>query len=139
MKRFVAFCLILCALPAFAADQFPLRLKVLGDTVRSEQSKDLWQSPCTAGGMGAPCTRDADIPGVTWQVFAVTGRITQRGRTVEYDLVCRSAFKKEPCTALKYGSYSARWRGKKLEVLIETGKSRVARYEVRGQRDVNID
>ena len=140
MKRYVLGVLLACTLTAVAADQFPLRLKVLGDSVRSEEFKQYWQSPCTAGGMGAPCAREDKIPGYEYHVFTVTGRITHRGRTVEYDLRCGSARKKDPCVLLKYGTYPARWRGKKLEVLIESGnKTRVNRFEIRGERDVNLD
>lgn len=140
MKQCVVLVVLLSVLPLAGADKFPLRLRVLGDSTRSQESKDFWQSPCAAGGMGAPCTRDAEIPGVTWEVFTVTGRLTQRGRTVEYDLVCRSAWKKDPCAPLKYGTYPARWRGKRLEVLVESGdKTVVNRYEVRGERDADLD
>jgi len=87
--------------------------------------------------MGAPCTRDDEIPAVTVKVFTVTGRMNYQGHIVEYDLVCRSAFRKNPCAPIKYGDYPARWRGKKLEVLVESTKTVINRYDVRGERDID--
>src|SRR5512133_3381123 len=89
MRRIVvAAVMFLFAVPAFTADEFPLTLRVLGLSERASEMKRLWRDPCIQVGMGAPCKDYEELPPPGWaiEVLTVTGRLTQRGRTLEYEL-----------------------------------------------------
>ncbi len=129
------------SLSAIAADDFPLTLQVLGMSERTQETKRLYPDPCIYVAMGAPCAGYERVspPGWSIDVLTVTGRMTQRGRTVEYQLECRTAAPKRPCAPMKYGTYPARWKGKRLEALITDGKGKgtVNRFEIKGEHDVD--
>ena len=134
--------LIIVALPVAAAEnQFPLTLHVLGLSETSHEYKRLWSDQCIHVGMGAPCAGYEQLPPPGWaiDVLTVTGRVTQRGRTVEYQLECRTASMKRPCAPMKYGNYPARWNGKRLEVQVTDGKGKgtVNRFEIKGEHDAD--
>lgn len=142
MRRIIAAALIAFAVSALAADEFPLKLKVLGTSERSQEYKKIYPDPCITAALGVPCRQyeeDASIPGWSVDVLQVTGRMTQRGRTVQYELVCKASAPRRPCAPMKYGEYPARWRGKRLEVLVTDGKGKgaVNRFEIKGERDAN--
>ncbi len=127
---------------AIAADDFPLTLQVLGTSERSQEYKRVYPDPCIKAALGVPCRdyeQSGGIPGWSVDVLQVTGRLTQRGRTVEYQLECRAAAPKRPCAPMKYGKYPARWKGKRLEVLITdgSGKGTVNRFQIKGEHDAN--
>lgn len=128
------------ALAAFAADEFPLTLRVLATSETTREYKRLYPDSCITAGLGAPC-RTSEAPGWPVDVLKVNGRITHRGRTTEYELVCKSSAPRRSCAALKSGEYRARWRGKRLEVQVPDGggRSTVNRFEVKGERRVDID
>ena len=142
MGRLAASLLIAFALPALAADEFPLKLQVLGTSDRTQEYKRLYADPCIKAALGAPCRSYEDIasiPGWAIDVLQVTARLTQRGRTTQYELVCKSAAPKRPCAPMQRGEYPARWRGKKLEVLVTGGRGKAAinRFVVKGERDAD--
>ncbi len=127
---------------AIAADDFPLTLQVLGTSERSQEYKRIYPDPCIKAALGVPCRdyeQSGGIPGWSVDVLQVTGRLTQRGRTVEYQLECRAAAPKRPCAPMKYGKYPARWKGKRLEVLITdgSGKGTINHFQIKGEHDAN--
>ena len=138
MRTFLAAIVIAVAIPSAAA-QFPLRIQILGTSESTQEYRHPAPSICISSGMGAPCKGDDDFFGWQVDVLTVTGRMMQRGRMMEYSLVCKSAAPRRPCAPMKYGQYPARWRGKQLEVLIEDGpgKNRVNRFEVRYEQIVD--
>lgn len=122
-----------------AAEDFPLTLHVLGASERTQEYKRLYPDPCIKMALGAPCKdyeQNNSIPGWSIDVLQVTGRLTHRGRTQQYELVCRTAAPKRPCAPMKYGDYPARWKGKWLEVFVTDGRGKgtVNRFQVRGER-----
>lgn len=141
MKRIVAFTIAVLSLSAVAADDFPLTLQVLGMSERTQEIKRLYPDPCIHAAMGAPCAgyERQKPPGWAVDVLNVTGRLTQRGRTVEYLLECRSAAPRRPCAPMKYGAYPARWKGNRLEVLITDGRGKgtVNRFQIKGEHDAD--
>lgn len=142
MRRLAASVLLAFALPALAAEKFPLKLQVLGTSERTQEHKRLYPDPCIKAALGAPCRSYEEsgiVPGWAIDVLQVTARLTQRGRTTQYELVCKSAAPKRPCAPMKYGEYPARWRGKKLEVLVTDGRGKdtINRFEVKGERDAD--
>jgi hypothetical protein len=120
---------------------FPLKLHVLGESEQSRDIKRLWPDPCIQAGMGAGCSGYDKLPPPGWavDVLTVTARLTQRGRTIEYELECRTAVPKRPCAPMKYGEYRARWRGKRLEVLVTdgAGKGTVNQFDIKGEHDAD--
>ena len=134
---------VVFSLSAIAADDFPLTLQVLGLSERTQETKRLYPDPCIGAAMGAPCAGYERLPPPGWSidVLTVTGRMTQRGRTVEYQLECRTAAPKRPCAPMKYGTYPARWKGKRLEVLITDGRGKgtINHFEIKGEHDANPD
>ena len=87
----VLFALCIGAVAADSAN-FPLKLTVIGESETSRELKRLWSDQCIHVGMGAPCKGYEELPPPGWtiDVVRVTGRVTQRGRTVEYVLECRT-------------------------------------------------
>ncbi len=139
MRRIVSFAMLVFAVFTLAAEHdFPLTLHVLGTSERAQDFKRIYPDPCIKMALGAPCRnyeQDASIPGWAVDVLRVTARLTQRGRTLEYLLECRSAAPKRPCAPMKYGEYRARWRGKTLEVLVTDGqgKGTINRFRIKGE------
>ena len=144
MRTLIPAILLALVLPALGAEKqpnkFPLKIVVLASSEGGREYKKP-VDPCFTWGIGAPCNTYEDIPGWAVDLVKVTGRVTQRGRVVEYDLVCRSAAPRHSCTAMRMGEYPARWRGKRLEVLVpgEKGERKTNRFEVVGERDVNAE
>ena len=143
MRRIVVSMVILFAVAAAAADDFPLTLRVLGLSENSSEMKRLWSDQCIHVGMGAPCRGYEELPPPGWaiNILTVTGRVTQHGRTVEYQLECRTASGKKPCAPMKYGNYPARWRGNRLEVKVTDGKGKgtINHFQVKGEHDADIN
>jgi hypothetical protein len=143
MRHIILSVVVLFAVSAVAADEFPLTLRVLGLSETAREYKRLAKDPCVQVGMGAPCRGYEDIPSPGWaiDVLTVTGRVTQRGRTVEYQLECRTAAGKRPCAPMRYGNYPARWNGKRLEVQVTDGKGKgtINRFEVKGELAADVD
>ena len=139
MKRLVLLLLLGSAFAIFArAQEFPLKLVVLGSDT-SQQDQPIWPRVCPGTGEEPPCSSKDIYPMRTVTVVKVTGRITLRGHTVEYDLTCaKGRFKK--CEELRAGSYAARWDGKRLLVRA-TGKdkSREALYRFDVKRESDLD
>lgn len=129
------------SLSAAASDEFPLTLQVLGLSERSQETKRIYPDPCIQAAMGAPCAGYERTPPPGWSidVLTVTARLTQRGRTVEYLLECRAAAPKRPCAPMKYGTYPARWKGKRLEVMITDGRGKgtINRFQIKGEHDAD--
>src|SRR4051812_26710751 len=142
MRRIVLAAVILFAVSAFAADTFPLTLRVLGVSETARQYKTFFKDPCLHSGMGVACNGyEMPSPGWPIDVLTVTARLTQRGRTVEYQLECRTASGKRPCAPMRYGNYPARWNGKRLEVQVTDGKRRamINRFDIKGEHDADIN
>lgn len=139
MRRIIATALIAFAFPLVAAERdFPLTLHVLGTSETRREFKRIYPDPCLTMALGAPCKdyeENSSIPGWAVDFLQITARLTHRGRTQQYELVCKSSPPKRPCAAMKYGNYPARWRGKRLEVLITEGKEKgtINRFEVKGE------
>lgn len=135
--------LITTTVLAVDGSDFPLKLRVLGESEQTRETKRLWPDPCIQAGMGAGCAGYDRLPPPGWaiEVLSVTARLTQRGRTVEYILECRTVAPKHPCAPMKYGEYPARWRGKRLEVLVTdgSGKGTVNHFEIKGEHDADIN
>ena len=126
-----------CTLSVLAsAQESPLQLVVLGsDSVW--ENRPLWPTLCSGTGLEIPCNSKDIPPNSDASLVRVTARITQRGRTSEYLLICtRGRFRK--CEELKAGRYAARWDGKRLLVQARDRKDRMVtyRFEVKGERDL---
>jgi hypothetical protein len=141
MRGFAAVLLIAFALPAAAADEYPLKVYVLGSSETSREIKRMWPDPCIKAALGAPCRDYEELPPPGWSVdiLQVTARMTHRGRTTQYELVCKTISPRRPCAPMQYGAYAARWKGKKLEVLVTTGKGKgtVNHFEIKGERSAD--
>ncbi len=135
MKRLTAVVLAVStfAFARDAAERYPLKFVVLGSQTSTED-KRLWPNRCAVAGMGMECNEPSPVR--TVRVVEVTGRITTAAGTTEYILVCKGARSARRCDELPAKTYPARWKGTRLEVLVDQqhGKGAVYIFEIKGER-----